>query len=292
MSREQKSLSKKGLPARRPEVGLTPWVGRIMLVNAVLLVLLDTVFTAPIFREALQFVPSQGRDRPWTFFTYMFVHNGLLQLGGNLLLLFVFGPSVERRFGSRNFLLYYVYCGVGSAALALGLSSFISLPPLLGASGAALGVGLAFAVAEPEAKAVLYPFERPFGARAVIVLLAGMNVVLALWLNDGLGHLGYLGGLAAGYIVYRIRSLAGHRKRKEPKSIVRRAIMAPMPVRQAGSITEVRATLTRPEPREAYPAEEVDRVLDKISASGIQSLTVDERRFLDEVSKRKRKDLD
>lgn len=291
MSREQKRLSKKGLPTRPPEVGLTPWVGRIMLVNAALLILLETVFTAPIFREVLQFTPAQAPERPWTFLSYMFVHNGLLQFGGNLLLLFVFGPAVERRFGGRGFLLYYLYCGVGSAALALGLSSFLAVPPLLGATGAALGVGLAFAVAEPEAKAVLYPFERPFGARAVILFLAGINIVLALWLNDRLGHLGYMGGLAAGYIVYRIRSLARHSKPKEPKSIVRRAVMAPMPVRQAGSITEVRPTLARPEPREEYPEEEVDRVLDKISASGIQSLTADERRFLDEVSQRKRKDL-
>jgi hypothetical protein len=52
--------------------------------------------------------------------------------------------------------------------------------------------------------------------------------------------------------------------------------------------------MARPEPvdlHEEYPAEEVDRVLDKISAFGIQSLTADERRFLDEVSKRKRRDL-
>jgi hypothetical protein len=212
-------------------------------------------------------------------------------LGGNLLLLFVFGPAVERRFGGRSFLLYYVYCGVGSAAFALGLNTFMAVPPLLGASGATLGVGLAFAAAEPEAKARLYPFARPFGARAVVVFLAGINVVLALWVDDSVGHLGYLGGLAAGYLLYRVQSLTGQRKRKESKSIVRRAVMAPMPVRQGGSITEARPTPARPEPREEYPAEEVDRVLDKISALGIQSLTVDERRFLNEVSKRKRKDL-
>jgi membrane associated rhomboid family serine protease len=291
MSRKQKSLSKRGLESRPPEVGLTSWVGRLMLLNAGLLVLFETVLTAPIFRETLQFVPAQALDRPWTWISYMFVHDGVLSLGSNLLLLFVFGPGVERRFGGRRFLLYYVYCGVGSAAFALGLSSFMAMRPLLGAGGAALGVGLAFAVAEPEAKTVLYPFERPFGARALIVLLAGINVVLALWLDNRVGHLGYLGGLAAGYILYRLGSLVGHRKRKEPKSIVRRAVMAPMPVRQGGSITEVRPTPTRPEPREEYPAEEVDRVLDKISALGIQSLTMDERRFLNEVSKRKQKDL-
>jgi len=67
--------------------------------------------------------------------------------------------------------------------------------------------------------------------------------------------------------------------------------MAPIPVRQGGTATQVRPAMTRQETREEYPAAEVDRVLDKISALGIQSLTPEERRFLDEVSRRKRKDL-
>ena len=284
-------MSKNRPETLLPDVRMTPWVGRLMLVNAVLLVLLQTVFTAPAFSAALRFVPAQALDRPWTFLSYMFVHSGLLSLGGNLLLLLIFGPAVERRLGGRGFLLYYLYCGIGAAGFTLGLSSFMTLPPLLGATGAAFGIALAFVFAEPEAKLLLYPFERPLSARALVLFLAGVNVVLALWLNGGVGHLGYLGGLAAGYLLFRIQGLAGHRPRKEPKSIVRRAVMAPIPVRQGGTITEVRPALARPEPREEYPAEEVDRVLDKISAFGIQSLTAEERRFLNEVSKRKRKDL-
>jgi rhomboid family protein len=284
-------MSKRRPETLLPDVRVTPWVGRIMLVNAVLLVLLQTVFTAPDFSAALRFVPAQALDRPWTFVSYMFGHSGLLSLGANLLLLFSFGPTVERRLGGRGFLLYYFYCGIGAAAFTWGLSTFMTVPPLLGATGAAFGVALAFAFAEPEAKVVLYPFERPLSARALVLFLAGIDVVLALWLNDGVAHLGFLGGLAAGYLLFRIQSLAGRRPRKEPKSIARRAVMAPIPVRQGGTITEVRPALARPEPREEYPAEEVDRVLDKISAFGIQSLTAEERRFLNEVSKRKRKDL-
>jgi len=284
-------MSKNRPETLLPDIRLTPWVGRLMLVNAVLLILQQTVFTAPFFSTVLRFAPAQALERPWTFLSYMFVQPGLLALGGNLLLLLIFGPAVERRLGGRGFLLYYLFCGIGAAAFTLGLSSFMALPPLLGATGATLGVALAFAFAEPEAKLRLYPIERPLSARALVLFLAGVNVVLALWLNSNIAHLGFLGGLAAGYVLIRIQSLAGRRQRKEPKSIARRAVMAPIPVRQGGTITEVRPALARPEPREEYPAEEVDRVLDKISAFGIQSLTVDERRFLNEVSKRKRKDL-
>jgi len=270
---------------------LTPMVGRIMLVNAVVLMLVQTVFTAPVFTEALRFVPAQALHRPWTFATYLFVHQGILPLAANLLVLFLFGPTVERRFGSWEFLLYYLYCGVGGSAFALGLSTFMPVPPMLGASGALLGVALAFAAADPDAKVALVPFQLQLRARSLVVLLAGLDLVLALWIKDGVAHLGYLGGLAAAYVCFRLQTLLGRPHRKEPKSIARRAVMTPMPVRQGGAITEVRPALARPERREEYPAEEVDRVLDKISAFGIQSLTAEERRFLDEVSKRKRKDL-
>ena len=273
-----------------PEVSLTPWVGRLMLANAVLLVLFQTVLTAPLFRSLLGFAPAEALQRPWTFVSYMFVQGGVLQLAANLLLLFVFGPAVERRMGSRAFVLYYLYCGVGAAAFALGINSFLHTPPMFGATGAAFGIALAFAFPDPDAKARLYPFEIHPSARAFLAVLAGANVLLALSLPDGAAHLGYLGGLLAGYALFRIRSLAGQGSRKEPRSIARRAVMTPIPVRQGGTITEVRPALARPEPPEEYPAEEVDRVLDKISAFGIHSLTVEERRFLDEVSKRKRKD--
>jgi len=128
----------------------------------------------------------------------------------------------------------------------------------------------------------------------LILLLAGINLLLALWSPGGIAHLAYLGGLASGYVFLRIQGLTSHRARKEPKAITRRPVMTPMPVRQGTPAVELRPALARPDPREVheeYPADEVDRVLDKISALGIQSLTADERRFLDEVSKRKRKDL-
>jgi membrane associated rhomboid family serine protease len=281
-------MSKQRLQSHLRESRLTPWVGRVMLANAVVFVLLQTVLTAPAFVQSLQFVPDQALRHPWTFLSYMFVDSGALHLGGNLLLLFIFGPAVERRLGGRGFLLYYLYCGIGAAAFALGLSSFMPVAPVLGSSGAALGVALAFAVAWPDADAVLAPLPIRLSARALVVLLASADLVLALWLNGGGAHLGYLGGLAAGYVFFRVQSLTAHRQRSEPKAITRRPVMAPIPVRQGGTITEVRPALARPEPREEYPAEELDRVLDKISAFGLRSLTAAERRFLDEVSKRKR----
>jgi membrane associated rhomboid family serine protease len=289
-------MSDERLPPEVQQPRLTPWVGRLLVANVVVALLLRTVFTDPSFVDTLQFRPGAALHRPWTFFTAMFVHAGILHTVGNLLLLFAFGPAVERKLGSRAFLLFYLYCGVGSAFFALGLSSFMTLPPMVGATGAILGVGFAFAVAWPDAELDLFPLPlRSVTAKSLVLFLAGLNLILALWLDGGIGHLGYLGGLAAGYIFFRIQGIVSRRTRTEPKAISRRPVMTPMPVRQGSPAVEMRPALSRPdltEPREEFSPEEVDRVLDKISASGLESLTVEERRFLDEVSKRKRSSQD
>jgi hypothetical protein len=193
--------------------------------------------------------------------------------------------------GSRAFILYYLYCGAGAAALALGLSSVMPMSPMIGATGALLGVALAFAFAWPDVELTLAPIPFRVSARGLVILLALADLALALSTKNGAAHVAHVGGLAAGYLFFRIQGLATPRPKKEPKAVFRRPVMAPIPVRQSTPAAEVRPAMARPEVREEYPSDEVDRVLDKISAFGIQSLTAEERRFLDEASKRKRQGL-
>src|SRR5262245_34018510 len=92
---------------------LTPWVRRILIANAVVYLLTITVFTGSWFYDLFAFRPSAADVQPWTFFTYMFVHAGFLHLAFNMLTLFFFGPAVEERMGSWQFLRYYLACGLG-----------------------------------------------------------------------------------------------------------------------------------------------------------------------------------
>src|SRR5207302_1356521 len=85
------------------------------------------------------FTPLLALARPWTFLTYMFLHAGLLHLAFNLLTLFVFGPPVEERMGSRAFLGYYLLCGLGGAALSFALMLLRPLDHIVGASADASG---------------------------------------------------------------------------------------------------------------------------------------------------------
>ena len=183
-------MSDERLPPEVQQPKLTPWVGRLLVANVLVALLLRTVFTDPSFVDTLQFRPDAALNRPWTFFTAMFVHAGIMHTVGNMLLLFAFGPAVERKLGSRAFLLFYLYCGVGSAMFALGLSSFMTIPPMVGATGAILGVGFAFAVAWPDAELDLFPLPlRSVTAKSLVIVLAGLNLILSLCFEGGIGHL-------------------------------------------------------------------------------------------------------
>ena len=267
---------------------ITPWVGRLIIANAVVLLIMRTIFT-PAAADALMFSPAAALSRPWTFFSYMFVHGGLLHLIFNMLMLFVFGSPVESRMGSRAFILYYLYCGVGAAVFALGLSSIMDVSPFVGASGAVLGVVLAFAMFWPDAELVIFPIPIPMRARTFVMVVLGLDVLGALYFNDGIAHLAHVGGVAFGYLFFRMQAFSRRTPHPPPRA-VERVVMVQSGAAEPEQHTPV--TPIRPRRRiESDPvAAEVDRVLDKISEKGISSLTAAERHFLDEVSKQKKQE--
>ncbi len=274
-----------------PQSRITPWVGRLIVANAVVLLLLLTLFTAPGVLGRLEFAPAEALARPWTFLTYMFVHGGLLHLAGNMLMLFVFGAPVEHRMGSRAFILYYLYCGVGAAVLGLALSSFMPIAPFIGASGAVLGVALAFAMYWPDAELIAFPIPVQMRARTFVGFLVVLDIVLwKLTPNDGVAHVAHVGGALFGYLFFRLNALS-RRSTVMPARPVERVVVV-----QSGGAESARHTPAVPArpPRRRVDADpvaaEVDRVLDKISAQGLGSLTAAERRFLDEVSRQKKQE--
>lgn len=274
---------------------VTPWVGRLIIVNAVVALLLATVLTAARVRTGLTFLPSADAvvSRPWTLLSYMFVHTGVIHLLLTMLLLWFFGPMVEQRMGGRTFLLYYCYAGVGAAVFGLGLSGILpgTIPGMVGATGGALAVALAFAMFWPDAELSFIFFPIPVRARTLILLLAGALVFcgLVFW-NSRLGevtNLAHLGGLLAGYLFLRIQALS-QRVPVEPLQEPGQMVMVESPRREPESSLPSRsrpAGPARPDPQAA----ELDRVLDKINEKGLGSLTSDERRFLDDFARRKKK---
>lgn len=276
---------------------LTPWVVRLLAINAVVLLLQETLLTSPAITEWLRFDPRTAFTRPWTFLTYMGLHGGLFHLLANSIGLFVFGPPVERRLGSGAFLLYYLYCGVGAAVLSLVLASVLPITPFIGASGAVLGVALAYARFFPDAELLLFPIPVPIKAKWLVVLFAVMAIFGTMGAGSGsIAHVAHLGGLLFGWLFFVIQRVArGNDAPRFPPMRPRVTVPAgrrePEARRSTQTSEAVRAAPT-PAPRAPDPGEleaaEIDRVLDKISATGIASLTSEEKAFLDKVARRRK----
>jgi membrane associated rhomboid family serine protease len=88
-----------------------------------------------------------------TVFTSMFLHGGILHVGGNMLYLWIFGDNVEDRMGHGRFLMFYLLCGI-AAALGQTIAAPDSLVPMVGASGAIAGVMGAYFVLYPKSRIV------------------------------------------------------------------------------------------------------------------------------------------
>jgi membrane associated rhomboid family serine protease len=255
---------------------------------AVVQLLLATIFVSPAVTAALMFDPANWASRPWTVVTYAFIHGGVLHLLFNGLALFLFGPTVERRMGGPAFLLYFLYCVVGATALAAILQRLYPVPPFIGASGGIIGVLLAYSVIHPDRELMAFPIPVPIKARTMVTLLAIYDLCGVLFLRnilqDNVAHEAHLGGLAFGWLFFRLQGMG-----KAPDTFV-----PPKPpvhhhamVASQGQQRPSAPAPQRPPALDKTQAE-LDRVLDKISAKGMNSLSATERKFLDEVAKKKK----
>lgn len=268
--------------------GLTPWVRRLLVANLLVFLVQATLFTDPRFAQAFGFAPLVALARPWTFLTYMFLHDGVLHLAFNMLMLFVFGPSVEDRMGGRPFFLYYLLCGVGGAAFSFLLTQWVPVHLIVGASGAILGVALAFAWYWPDYPVFVFPFPEPIPAKWLVTFFVALDLVLALLrASDGVAHLAHLGGIGAGLLYLKGQWWWATRAERNVRHSSESSVLV-TPIPRAGRSGNAPP---RPKPRPEAGARanaEIDRVLDKISATGVESLTPAERKFLAEISRRMR----
>ena len=263
---------------------LTKWVRRLLVANGIVYLLQLTVFTSPWLVEAFGFRPSAALGRPWTLLSYAFLHHDFLHIFFNMLALFMFGPMVEDRLGGARFARLYAVSALGGAALSLALLPLAGDGVIIGASAAVFGVMLAFVLEWPDAPIFVFPLPFPVKAKWLILFFAAVNVLpLALQVQDGIAHLAHLGGFAAALLYLRGGSLLSRARRRTSAAPDAAVLVHPSAVR-----TSRRAGPYGAGPRgaDAKVLDEVDRVLDKISAGGLSSLTPEERRFLDEMSKR------
>jgi hypothetical protein len=217
----------------------------------------------------------------------MFLHGSFLHLAFNMLMLFFFGPAVEERMGGRRFAVYYLVCGLGGAILSFGLMLTTPVAVVYGASGAVFGVALAFAMYWPDAPIYVFPLPMPVKAKWLVVFLATVSLVSAmLGAREGVAHLAHLGGFAFGFLFLKSEGLIRERAREGLQRPRLAHVVPPRRTRERDATEAPVVSQSRKHP----PYDELDRVLDKISQTGLDSLTPDERRLLDDMSRQLRDD--
>lgn len=157
----------------------------------------------------------------WTPFTYQFLHSSLTHVFMNMLWLFFFGPDVERVLGTRAFFRFYVFCGAGGV-LATLIPYFLrgEVTNVVGASGAVMGVLVAFAMIEPDRQLYLFPYPWPINARALVMIVVLMNVIYALS-DSPISVMTHFGGMFMGFVYMKAAPLLTNfrlaRRRREAR---------------------------------------------------------------------------
>jgi len=233
----------------------------------------------PQLRLRLGFIPEFALLQPWTMITYMFVHGGLMHIAFNMIGLFFFGPRLEARLGARQFLGLYFVSGIMGAILSI---PFTTGAIIVGASGALFGVMLGYARYWPRDQIYIMAVL-PIEARGLVVLVTVGSLVLGFTGGaGGIAHFAHLGGFLGAFLYLKIWNRVSPAARFRAKAAVR-------PKRKSGG--EAAADVTkwsRINRDELHPVnrDELDRIMDKISAEGTGRLTSDELEFLERFSAR------
>ncbi len=225
--------------------------------------------------------------QPWRVVTYMFLHGNFLHIAFNMLWLWFLGRMVEQQLGTLNFLTIYFGAGIGGALLNTLVTAITGGGdiPTIGASGAVFGIMVAFAMLFPTFKLMLLllpPIEARF-------LVAGLILIDLLLISsqDGVARIVHIGGAFWGWALVKLYFRGYHydlwissflKKFRRPDS--------PPPPRSKGPRNKNMHTISDAEILDETEQNELDRILEKISKSGYEGLSDDEKRTLFELSKR------
>jgi membrane associated rhomboid family serine protease len=221
----------------------------------------------------------------WQLVSYQFMHAGLLHVLCNCWAIFVFGREVEAALGRRPFLALYFSSGI-IGGLFQSLAGLISMArfggPVVGASASAFGLVAAYALLFPNQWLLLF-FVIPMRAKLALALCAAFTVGGLFWPvkpdSVHMAHAAHLGGMLFGVLFVRYAmhwQWPGFRRGHGQPS--RRLVRVPTRSSQGWSQT---VPIEEDIPAEEFLSREVDPILEKISAQGIQSLTQRERDILE-----------
>src|SRR4030043_461739 len=193
--------------------GLTPVIKKLMIIMGVVFLLQMVVSGRMNLYLGLVPILVWKKYFLWQLATYIFLHGGIGHILFNLLALWMFGGELESYWGSRKFLIYFFFCGIG-AAISSVLFSPYQFIPIIGASGAIYGILLAFGWLFPNRPIYIY-FLFPIPAKYMVILYGLIELFASMeGTGGGIAHLTHLGGLLFG-LLYMSYPLVRQKIRRE-----------------------------------------------------------------------------
>ncbi len=220
------------------------------------------------------------RFKFWQFITYMFMHGGLTHILFNMYGLYLFGTTIISALGTPRFLTLYFLSGVSGAGLWL-LFNWGSRIPVVGASAGVFGVMMAAAMLYPDMRIQLLFPPIPMKMKTFAIVFAGIELVNELSnVQGGVAHLAHLGGFISAYFYLKwlygdqVSDMFSFLKFHRRKNVSRTKVPKNWKVYSNPATPDY----------EPVSKEEVNRILDKISAQGMNSLTQEEKNTLQRAS--------
>jgi len=185
---------------------ITPLNKALILINVIVFVLQEYLLGGLMEAYFQLWPPQTGHFQVWQLLTYGFMHGGFTHLFFNMFALYMFGSDIERLFGSRRYLVYYLLCVIGAALMHLIVVTAAGRPPspMVGASGGVFGLLLAFGMAFPRRMLMLIFPPIPMPAWLFVTLYGIFELVMGVTQTaSGVAHFAHLGGMATGFVIIR-----------------------------------------------------------------------------------------
>ncbi len=254
----------------RPTFTIPSGVKLLVIINIVVFILTELSGQRNILFSSFGLVPNQvwTNFKVWQLFTYLFVHGGFLHIFFNMFVLWMFGKDLEIQWGKNEFLLFYFTCGIGAGLMTV-LFSINSIVPIVGASGAIYGLLVAYGFTYPNRMVYLYGLF-PLKVKYMVLGLGVIAFFASLSANQSnVSHITHLSGMIIGvlyiYFILNWKNIKMEYYRLRLKNLKQKT--------------------SAQNDEEVLMKKKVDEILDKLNASGWDSLTEQEEKYLTQASK-------
>ncbi len=180
----------------------TPVVLNLIIINTLVFVAQLLLDSSMAITERIALHSYRNPDfEPYQLVTMMFAHANFFHILFNMYALWMFGAVLERVWGPKRFLIFYLVCG-----LAASVAQLFTMGPggsAVGASGAIMGLLAGFAYLFPETKFYILPFPFPIKAKFMVAIYAAIDLFggFSKMEGDNIAHFAHLGGLVMGFIL-------------------------------------------------------------------------------------------